>query len=1587
MRPGLSLVKRYVKKVSSLPIQWCLALLAGYVKLHVEGVSLKLVTSKGMYYWLCIDTLDCQSTLSFIMDNAGDGETKGDGNDDNDPSLTETPLPSSSFTTTQLPYSLKQTQHLFRDKQINVSFVLENLHCLLAADIIGNDDNDDQDGVDWHSVLQADSLPLTTALTLTPDCMLLYGANIYCGIDSLQIFMLPLLQSCIGNPHLWPDVGASSVSLSASHQAKHPTKKDIKITKLKSLQGALEIGKLIIMCDTPDKTSFYSRLVFDDITFTTQSAPLEEIQSHDVNVTIDSIIYTLVDSSLPLNDNNSLNLLCTAELSVEGNLRSITGDDVDAYDGSLSQLMVTLNSPILTLDTIKQHLLESWIAQLDRFYSLKDSDTTTTITRPAFVMDRSPSVDMSLVLVSPKVYFQHLLPQDDHLPLELQGLFHCSSVRWLLSGEYDASILSPSPSPAPLSTPMSSRHKRSTNLIQRLTIPTPSMKSGAIPGHSHIYKMVFWLNIDNMRVDYWQHHQWIPWVASKHLDLAVKAHMKLPMITANRSISVDSTDAHSLENIIDLELQATMDKPELHLCDSSLVLDPLIYWTRLLQPFVYILDHQSTATENKEHAPPPPLQLNLPIWLHLYSRCTASLSMLQTKIIMMGVDKKAPLDRCTPSDYLDNSPRHDMVARVQFSMEKLSMDLENKRTPSISNNIGAGHVLGNIRLSMQQLLLTQKTTILENRYTEDGFDGGNDGDNGLVLAWISRLHVTLGLGYLQNKAIPILVSVDVKLRKMGLQYSLGNHYTCLLVVNALRRVKKLWADTNDSNHDATMMHSQEQQREQLFLADKIQCQIFRLDIHIFLPGQHELFLRADDLVLFWRLSSYSTGSTAADSNPLCSVTNVTLFGVSPDVKFGDGLVTDNENQKWEALVELDDVEWLMDDISSGGGDVSKPAATFVMTKTFVRMPHGYVIARVLENVVHLVKGVRELHGRLMKDTSDNSSYFTYVGPIVRNSPMVLPSVTLQCNQVIIRLDDDPFEAKLRRIFRVGQSEQVKRLNLEVEFEKEKTRCREEQQFQQQSLKPVSSSSANSNTKRSQQRQHFTPLSYTTNENDIAETQISTAQKRLWEIYSESWIKNIQVHQQKETAANDQIRQADYRYRCVVEALDAAYDDSDTGVGAAGSADIADLFRLEIIPLPLHAPLAQLTMIKSIATINQKQGNSLSDDALFPLDDTVLFVHNMGKGVPLSSGFSFLIPFHLNWQAGETSIQIRDYPLPLLHVPEAIPHGGDAHQHQQDYHFTTPAAWSLSGNYVIADDLGVKEGSRIIDLNVVSNPKQLHGLSSSAHYYDIHVVRTASPTKFYSSVHYNIYTSAMSTICLSVSYQPAIQDILEILESITPAPVDPSAKIGIWDKIRLMIHTKTKIDFSIGGGDFAFVAKGTRDPYELMGLGAGMAKLWRGDVVWLLGYPNPQQEFTQIFSNSYVLGVPDLIRGGYVPSNTSSSSFVPTFTRSKVLFSKIAIKLAGGVQMGIGCHLERTCSPGCLTCQDGSSSSQQPQCRFLCFKPHYQVVFKSKNHVGNSSHDAYAGFRSDLSISQSVSSNHHEQQHLIPIMHHRRLTMD
>jgi hypothetical protein len=75
-------------------------------------------------------------------------------------------------------------------------------------------------------------------------------------------------------------------------------------------------------------------------------------------------------------------------------------------------------------------------------------------------------------------------------------------------------------------------------------------------------------------------------------------------------------------------------------------------------------------------------------------------------------------------------------------------------------------------------------------------------------------------------------------------------------------------------------------------------------------------------------------------------------------------------------------------------------------------------------------------------------------------------------------------------------------------------------------------------------------------------------------------------------------------------------------------------------------------------------------------------------------------------------------------------------------------------------------------------------------------------------------------------------------------------------------------------------KGTRDPYDLLGRGAGFVKIWSKEVQWLLGYQNPQNEFMQILSQEYMLAVPDLVNGSYVVKHILPTAGEPPKSRQR-----------------------------------------------------------------------------------------------------------
>ena len=156
--------------------------------------------------------------------------------------------------------------------------------------------------------------------------------------------------------------------------------------------------------------------------------------------------------------------------------------------------------------------------------------------------------------------------------------------------------------------------------------------------------------------------------------------------------------------------------------------------------------------------------------------------------------------------------------------------------------------------------------------------------------------------------------------------------------------------------------------------------------------------------------------------------------------------------------------------------------------------------------------------------------------------------------------------------------------------------------------------------------------------------------------------------------------------------------------------------------------------------------------------------------------------------------LRDYPLNLLHVP-AIRAGQPPKL----------ASWSLRADFVIAEEFRDAESTRNVRVEIVP-PGQVGDEGDSMSGFHLDVRRTVSPLKTYSKVMIDINTSLPTTISWGTSYQPVIQDMMMIIEGFTKPEIDPSDRVGFWDKIRLSFHSRLTVNWK-GDGDVHLRLKG------------------------------------------------------------------------------------------------------------------------------------------------------------------------------------
>jgi hypothetical protein len=586
------------------------------------------------------------------------------------------------------------------------------------------------------------------------------------------------------------------------------------------------------------------------------------------------------------------------------------------------------------------------------------------------------------------------------------------------------------------------------------------------------------------------------------------------------------------------------------------------------------------------------------------------------------------------------------------------------------------------------------------------------------------------------------------------------------------------------------------------------------------------------------------------------------------------------------------------------------------------VPHEMIVNKISDNVINVVKSVQQLHHRFQTGTNE------YILDKAPEPPKNVPKISLRTRTLLFELEDGAFEWKLGMIYRAGRVEHMQRQAREEAFRvkvkkiHEEEARREQTRFRTRSAAPRGrthasnvfhkrSSSADGRSRRSDEDHsrsrapRYDPEGGCNGLSGSSHISIAEARHKLNVHNALSWRKRIDRYYKMATDGMKDLRSLFWGRDDLPDDL----EDSEN-----------------ILEIPHRPALMAMTITDLHVNI---------DKPSFPMKDLPEFLHKVGKGMPRDMLYSLLVPMHVQIDLGEAKVSLRDYPLPLLHVPSL----------KAGQSLRLPAL-SMKTDFVIAEEFRGPESTRRIRVNVIP-PRNLEPGVSNKRGFAIDVRRTIGPVKSYSDMSIEINTAHPTRVTWGPSYQPAIQDMMMAIESFTKPQLDPSDRVGFWDKIRLNFHSTVRIAWR-GDGDVHLALKGTRDPYQVTGNGAGFLMCWRNDVRWNMHADDDPKRFMTVDSGEYVLAIPDYShqareerrRLGEDDSIGSDDSY-----RTGAAFNKVVMKLSGRVQWLAGLVFEKAIENGK---------------RSFDFKPHYEVVLKSPLHAKPQDglpYDAFRGFRS------------------------------
>lgn len=647
--------------------------------------------------------------------------------------------------------------------------------------------------------------------------------------------------------------------------------------------------------------------------------------------------------------------------------------------------------------------------------------------------------------------------------------------------------------------------------------------------------------------------------------------------------------------------------------------------------------------------------------------------------------------------------------------------------------------------------------------------------------------------------------------------------------------------------------------------------------------------------------------------------------------------------RYNVLLDVDAiVEQTRSDFSSF--ESLSPAIVLENETWHFSIPHKFELYTLIDNIPTVFKSLKQMIYSFKTSKND-----CVINPHKVKS-VSLPKVKLKSKRWLFSIEDDPFEAELNMIFQIGLEEQRSRLAKTEEFER---RTAAEVMKRTQSNLSKNQKAAPFKVCEIIQRIHAFKRKFrfrtnnvvsqadkkgatNTKEDDMAEqetlitAEIENAYNRLLENSSTSWIRRIKHYKQKE---KDEFEKN----------FSFLWGDFDRS-------SLPNEFNHRVLPFETHPFLATLIVEGIDVDIFQPS---------FGVDGIPDFIHKVGKAVPKKTEYSIMVPMYFNLRFTELRWHLKDYPLPLVFIPSL----GKTQ--------TGVTNNCIHGDLIIAEDM-IRSKKEIRKIFVPLVPSATEEQNS---YYSIVVPRTLTSAKLYTNLDFDINSSGTTQVTWGGGYQPAIQQTMQCLDNFSKPPIDPSPKLGFWDKMRYIFHARVKISWK-KKGKFDVCLKGGKSPYKIGSDSAGFIVGFADNVVLDCNENDDPLNFLSCKADTVHFSIPNhfarplLIwsrpsdKTVFIPSHSSTNlqqycSFFYLLDLDKTTkeaseratmgsryIEKTGISLAGGIALNVGIVLER------LT---GESHK-----RTLSFKPHYDARLCNPQMVSDSSkHDSYFEFRSDF----------------------------